>query len=124
VGNLVRNKKGQFVKGVSGNALGRPKGSKNIITVQKLMVEEAFRAGSEDDLLEVLHLIVKQAKKGDKPSQKLIWDANVSKQNLAEEKSAGEKAKIMVKTMNITQEAAIEGEFIDVTEEITKDTIQ
>ena len=124
MGEMVRNKKGQFVKGISGNDKGRPKGSKNVITIQKLLVEEAFRSGSEDDVLEVLSLVVKQAKKGDKVSQKLVWDANISKQTLAEEKSAGSKQEIHVKTMNVTQEQAIEGEYIDVTEEITEDTIQ
>ena len=123
-GVLVRGKNGRFMAGKSGNPAGRPKGSKNVITIQKLMVEEAFRAGSEDDVLEVLKLVVKQAKSGDKVSQKLIWDSNVSKQNIPDEKTTGSKQEIKVHTMNVTKEV-IEGDYIDVTEkETNEDTIQ
>ena len=71
-GELVRGKNGQFVAGTSGNPSGRPKGSKNVITLQKLAVEEAFRGSTSDDMAQVLALIVKQALDGDKASQKLI----------------------------------------------------
>jgi len=112
-GELVRNEKGHFVKGVSGNPDGRPKGSKNVITVQKLLVEEAFRDSSVEDVLEVLRKVVAQALEGDKASQKLIWDASVSKQVIAEDKAAGVKQRILVKTLNVHKDAVIEGEIID-----------
>ena len=120
MGKLVRNSKGQFVVGTSGH--GRPKGSKNLITYQKLMVEEAFRNDQADDIAKVLALVVKQAKDGDKHSQKLVWDAAVSRQTLAEDKAAGNKQNITVKTMNVHQEDIIEGDFIDETE--PEETIQ
>ena len=116
-GTLVRGKDGRFTKGESGNPAGRPKGSKNIVTIQKLMVEEAFRATTSDDMAKVLALIVMQALEGDKASQKLIWDANVSKQTVTEDKNTGAKQEIRVKTMNIQQGATIEGEIIDETNE-------
>ena len=121
-GKLVRAKNGRFVKCTSGNTAGRPKGSKNIITVQKLMIEEAFRADSAIDVAEVLKVIVAQALTGDKASQKLIWDANISKQTLAEDKAAGTKQSITVHTMNVKGKD-LEGEFTDVTEDI-EETLQ
>ena len=117
-----RTKNGQFMVGTSGNPEGRPKGSKNVITVQKLLVEEAFREESGEDIKAVLALVVKQAKKGDKASQKLIWDASMSKQTLAEDKAAGTKQQITVHTMNVKGKD-LEGEFTDVTEEI-EETLQ
>jgi len=116
-GALVRGKDGRFTKGKSGNPLGRPKGSKNIVTIQKLMVEEAFRADLSDDMSKVLALVVMQALEGDKASQKLIWDANVSKQAVAEDKTAGSVKEIKVRTMNIMRGDVIEGEIIDETNE-------
>ena len=112
-GELVRGKGGRFTKGKSGNPAGRPKGSKNVVTVQKLMVEEAFRASSGVDMSKVLALVVMQALEGDKASQKLIWDANMSKQTVAEDKSAGNKQEIKVRTMNVMRGDIIEGEIID-----------
>lgn len=106
-GQLVRGKNGRYVKGTSGNPAGRPQGSKNVITVQKLMLEEAFRDATENDMGKVLALIVKQALTGDKAAQKLVWDACVSKQNFGEDKTAGSKAEIKVTTKSVV----IEGEF-------------
>ncbi len=120
-GKLVRNHKGQFVRGHSGNAEGRPKGSKNVITLQKLVVEEAFRDAESPDIQKVLALIVKQALDGDKPSQRLVWDAAVSKQTLAEDKAVGNRQTIQVKTMNVNRED-IQGEYDIVNEE--EETIQ
>ena len=119
MGDLVRNSKGMFVKGVSGNPDGRPKGSKNAITIHKLMVEEAFRDAEGADIAKVLAMIVKQALSGDKNSQKLVWDAAVSKQTLSEDKQAGTKQQITVHTMNVKGENIIEGEFTDETNEET-----
>jgi len=122
-GELVRNEEGKFVKGVSGNPKGRPKGSKNVITLQKLLVEEAFRQDTAADVLEVLKMVVKQALEGDKYSQKLIWDSSVSKQALAEDKASGGKQNITVHTMNVSGKGVIEGEYVDVIE-TNEDTIQ
>ena len=112
-GELVRGKNGRFTKGKSGNPLGRPKGSKNIVTIQKLMVEEAFRATDSDDMAKVLSLIVHQALEGDKASQKLIWDANVSKQSVTQDKAAGLKEAIRVRVVGLQPTDVVEGEIID-----------
>jgi hypothetical protein len=108
-----RAKNGQFLTGTSGNPAGRPAGSKNVITAQKMIVEEAFRDAKSGDIGKVLALVVKQALEGDKASQKLIWDAAVSKQTLSEDKAVGTKQEIKVHTMNVTRGELIEGEIID-----------
>lgn len=121
MGKLVRGKNGRFVKGKSGNPLGRPKGSKNVITLQKLLVEEAFRANNAEGIGLVLEKILAQALEGDKNSQKLVWDSAVSRQDVKEDKSAGVKQQITVHTLNVGQDKPkpiIEGEF-NVEEEIS-----
>ena len=111
-GQLVRNDRGQFVEG-SG---GRPKGSKNAITVQKLMLEEAFRSDKSGKLQEVLNMILQQALDGDKGSQKLVWDSTMSKMNIVDDKAAGGKQTINVKTLNVVKDV-IEGDFENIEEE-------
>jgi len=117
-GKLVRASNGQFVKGnISG---GRPKGSKNAITIAKLTLEEAFRESEAEGIAQVLKKVVKDALAGDKAMMRLVWDSAVSKQALAEDKAAGSKQQITVHTMNIKKEDVIEGEFnVETTEEET-----
>lgn len=109
-GQLVRDSKGRFVKGSSGNPVGRPKGSKNNITLLKLALEEAARSSLMDDMLEVVYKVVKAAKGGDSKSQKLVWDSVMSKQNISEDKSTGSKQQITVHTMNVSKKS---GDILD-----------
>ncbi len=102
-GELLRNGKGQYVQGKSGNRAGRPLGSKNKVNLAKLLLEEAFRERNEERIAGVLDLIVSQALEGDKASQKLIWDATVSKANVSEDKAAGNKQEIIVHRMQVNQ---------------------
>jgi hypothetical protein len=118
-GVMTRDSKGRFVKGVPSKG-GRPRGSKNAITLQKLLIEEAFRDATGDDVAKVLRLIVKQALEGDKVSQKLVWESNVSKHQITEDKAHGAKQEIKVHTMNVSTDKGvnlIEGEFVDETKE-------
>lgn len=102
-GVLQRAEDGTFVEGQSGNPKGRPKGSKNKITLLKLAAEEAFRGRNEEQIDAVLDMIVQQALEGDKASQKLIWDSTVSKSQIAEDKAAGAKQTITVHRMNVNK---------------------
>jgi hypothetical protein len=108
-----RTSGGKFPKGVSGNPLGRPKGSKNKVTLLKLIAEQAVREDNTEDMLKVARLIVEQALEGDSRSQKLVWDSMMSKGSTDEKASGSEKVEI-----NIGGIAPVEPkEVIIVTEE-------
>lgn len=112
-GDLIRNSEGRYVQGASGNKVGRPKGSKNKVTLYKLQIEESFRSRNQERINDVLDMIVQQALEGDKASQKLIWDANVSKAQVAEDKSAGQKQQITVHRMTVTRDQSTNEESKD-----------
>ena len=102
-GQLIRNAQGQFVEGKSGNPGGRPKGSKNRITLLKMQTEEAWRERNSDALDAVLDLILQDALDGDKAARKMIFDSVISKANVQEDKSAGQQQKITVHRMEVKQ---------------------
>lgn len=102
-GELVRNAEGQYVEGVSGNPRGRPKGSKNRITLLKMQTEEAWRDRNTERLDIVLDMILQDALDGDKAARKMIFDAVISKANVQEDKSAGQKQEITVHRMVVNK---------------------
>ena len=102
-GKMVRNAKGQYIAGKSGNPEGRPKGSKNRITFLKMATEEAWRERNQERLDTVLDMILGEALDGDKAARKMIFDAIVSKANVAEDKAAGNKQEIKVHRMIVNQ---------------------
>ena len=102
-GELVRTADGQYIQGVSGNPAGRPKGSKNRVTIFKLAAEEAFRERNQDAIDAVLDQILVAALEGDKAARKMVWDSCISKSNVAEDKAAGGAQKITVHRMNVVQ---------------------
>jgi hypothetical protein len=102
-GKLVRTAEGQFISGVSGNPSGRPKGSKNKVTLLKLSAEEAFRERNQNQIDAVLDEILHAALDGDKAARKMVWDSCMSKAQVAEDKAAGGKQSITVHRMEVIQ---------------------
>lgn len=100
-GTLVRTADGQYIAGVSGNPAGRPKGSKNRVTLLKLSAEEAFRDRNQNAIDAVLDEILHAALDGDKAARKMVWDACMSKAQVAEDKAAGGKQSITVHRMEV-----------------------
>jgi hypothetical protein len=94
-------KTGQFIAGNRGG--GRPKGSKNKITLLKLQAEEAFRERNTDGVDAVLDLILADALAGDKASRKLVWDSCMSKSTVNEDKNTGAKQAITVHRMTVVK---------------------
>lgn len=86
----------KFPVGTSGNPLGRPKGSRNKVTLLKLMAEEAVRSRNESRMLEVADLIIERALEGDFRCSKLVWEAIMSKGAADATTTAKEKLEIKV----------------------------
>ena len=82
-------------KEAGNRGLGRPKGSRNKVTMMKLAAESAVRENNLDRMVEVCRLIIDQALEGDAASQKLIWQSVVSN-GISEESSGSEKVTITV----------------------------
>lgn len=98
-GELVeRRPDGTFQKGKSGNPLGRPKGSKNAITLIKQSLELALREQAAPELGEVLAVAIEKAKAGDNQMIKLLLEMHVSK-GTSDEVKGGEKVAIQINAM-------------------------
>lgn len=102
-GELERTSDGRFVKGSKGGP-GRPKGSKNRITLLKQHMEEGFRDASQAKVAAILNKILDEALDGNMAAMKMVWDAHISKATHQEDKTAGTKQAITVHRMTVNQE--------------------
>ena len=105
---LERASNGQFLKGQSGNAAGRPKGSRNAITLLKQSLELEMREQAAPAMEKVLDTAIALALDGDRTMIKLLLDLHMSK-GASEESKAAEKVSIHIGT------AENERPIIDVT---------
>ena len=87
--------KGQFPKGVSGNPAGRPKGSKNAITLLRQSLELQLREQAGPDMGSVLEKCIELALDGDTRMIKLLLDLHMTKGGNDEAKG-GEKVAIQI----------------------------
>jgi hypothetical protein len=99
---------------------GRPKGSRNKITLIKLMAEEAVRDRNLDKMLQVCQQIIDDALDGDFNSRKLVWQSVMSKSGTDPSTSSEAAPTIIVRTdapvhVSSSPRADLEGEIIDVT---------
>lgn len=92
---IKRTSTGEFAPGESGNPDGRPKGSRNKITLLKHSLELQLREQSKDFLPGVLKQAIELALQGDRQMIKLLLDLHMSK-GLAEETKAQEKTQIFI----------------------------
>jgi hypothetical protein len=88
-------KKGGFVKGVSGNPAGRPKNTKNAITLHKIALEGELRARLKGDMYAVVDKCVELALAGDQAMIKLLID-KVIPTSRASEDDAPQKERIQI----------------------------
>ena len=88
---------GKFLAGKSGNKGGRPKGSKNKITILKQSLELALRQQSEDAMHEVMDKALELAKEGDKGMIKLLLELHMSK-GTTDDAKVSEKVAISINT--------------------------
>lgn len=92
---IVRRPDGTFPKGVSGNPHGRPKGSKNQITLLRQSLELALREQAATNIRDVLDKAMELALEGHPGMIKLLLELHMSKAS-AEEKDAKEKVSINI----------------------------
>lgn len=87
----------KFVKGQSGNPNGRPKGSKNAVTLQKIALEGELRKQLSYDMAAILQKAIEMAKAGDGAMIKLLIDKVISSSKIADEDAPGrEKVEIVI----------------------------
>jgi hypothetical protein len=89
------SRKTQFVAGNSGNPSGRPKGSKNQITLLRQSLELQLREAAAPNMAAVMQKAVDLALEGDRSMIKLLIELHVSKQN-SEETNAVDKVQIHI----------------------------
>lgn len=87
----------KFKPGVSGNPNGRPKGSKNQITLLKESMELLLREHQGDERLrKVMDMAFELALTGSEPMIKLILELNMSKGTTQDNSKAAEKVQINI----------------------------
>jgi len=95
----VVKKDTKFQKGVSGNPGGRPKGSKNKITLLKQSLELQLRDQAAPDMQAVMDKAVELALEGDKHMIKLLLDLHVSRAGNNDETKGSDKVAIQINTV-------------------------
>lgn len=114
---VVRTDSGQFKKGVSGNPVGRPKGSKNQITLLRQSLELQLREESSPEMAEVLRTAIALAKAGDRSMIKLLLELHMTK-SAPEGGDKADRAVINIfgpkedNIKDVTPEI-LEGEYVD-----------
>lgn len=93
---VVEKKGGPWPKGVSGNPLGRPKGSKNQISALKQAMELQLRELAAGDMMEVMEKCISMAKNGDKQMIRLLLEYHLSKSSDDDKDRGVEKVEIKI----------------------------
>ena len=113
----VRDEKGQFPVGVSGNPMGRPKGAKNKITLLKQSLELELRNSAAPRMQKVLDKALEMAEEGDRSMIKLLLELHMSKGH-SEESAGVDKLQINIGSVGgpsrNTDDKAIDGEVTEI----------
>ncbi len=92
---------GRFPKGVSGNPAGRAKGTKNAITLARLMLEETLRESLTKAGPKLMHKAIRMALKGDDKIMRVLLDKMLATPRGDDSDSAQERD-IQIVIQNLT----------------------
>jgi DNA-directed RNA polymerase specialized sigma subunit len=113
-GKNLTARKGTFMKGQSGNPNGRPKGSKNKITLMKLALEGELRVQMKPHMAEILAAAIQKAKDGDPAMIKLLLDKTLPTTRAAEDDApAKERVQVVIQALPERTKPVIEGRIIN-----------
>ncbi len=101
--------------------MGRPKGSKNKISLLKMVAEQAVLENNFEKMQGVCNKIIDNALKGDKASQKLVWNSMMSN-GFIESKAASDRVEITINTIPIKEATRVAPVTINQTEDDTEET--
>jgi hypothetical protein len=113
---ITRRNLGRWVKGVSGNPKGRPKGSRNRATIIREALQEATLRQVTEKIPEVLDKAIELALEGNEQMIRMLVKDVIIAPKEVEDTGAGGSGKIQISIKNLTVSPdakidAIEGEF-------------
>jgi|OM-RGC.v1.027431085 hypothetical protein len=114
----IRRVEGKFAKGVSGNPSGRPKNSKNKLTLLRQSLELQLREQVAPFMPDIIAKAAEMAKKGDRSMIKLLTELHMSK-SAPEATEAREKLEIHISSdapTNVNSSKVIEAEEAEIYE--------
>jgi len=100
----ARTQTGQFVKGQSGNPAGRTKGTKNRITLARLMLEEGLREQLTNAGPNIMKKAIKMALDGDDKIMRVLLDKMLTTPK-GDDGSDARDNEVRINITNLTQGA-------------------
>lgn len=85
-----------FQKGRSGNPAGRPKGTKNRVTLMKVALELDLRTRLKHDAQEILDKAIDMAKNGDQAMIKLLIDKMIPTSKAIDDEPTKERVQVVI----------------------------
>jgi hypothetical protein len=102
----------QFKKGVSGNPGGRPKGSKNKITLMKIALEGDLRVRLNRSAHDVLEKCINLALEGDTSMIKLLVDKMIPTSKSVDDEPTKERVQININRLE-NERTTISGKRVE-----------